>query len=116
MDLDRLSWLEPWRPLGTEQEALGLQRQLEREITGPHPLFGRCATVKGAGSTVMMFWSSWVTAHMPTSTLSGVRQIGHVRHNQALLRRSTQRGSSMVAWTISPAPCRMTPESMATNS
>ncbi|AHX14763.1 hypothetical protein CH75_17305 [Dyella jiangningensis] len=47
MDFDRLSWLEPWRPLGTEQEALGLQRQLEREITGPHPLFGRCATVKG---------------------------------------------------------------------
>lgn len=47
MDFGELKWSTPWRPLFTDQEMAGLQRQIGREITKPHPLFGRGATIKG---------------------------------------------------------------------
>ncbi|WP_322027123.1 hypothetical protein [Burkholderia sp. BCC1977] len=47
MDTEKLDWAAPWRPLSIEQESIGLQRQLDRELTAQHPLFGRGATVTG---------------------------------------------------------------------
>ena len=47
MSKNEPAWLAPWRPLATEQEAIALQRQLDREMTARHPLFGHGATVKG---------------------------------------------------------------------
>ena len=47
MKIDELTWAAPWSPLSTEQEAIGLQRQLDREVTGRHPLCGRVASVVG---------------------------------------------------------------------
>jgi len=43
----QIKWVEPWRALQFAAEIPGVQRQLEREITPLHPLYGRGATVVG---------------------------------------------------------------------
>lgn len=69
MGIDKLDWLAPWRPLATEQEAIGLQRQLDREVTERHPLFGRGAAVKGRridndDIVVVLFDGAYVVVHL----------------------------------------------------
>lgn len=72
MGIDELDWLAPWRPLATEQEAIGLQRQLDREVTARHPLFGRRATVKGRridndDIVAVLFGGAYVVVHLTWS-------------------------------------------------
>ncbi|CAG9202202.1 hypothetical protein BCAR13_1380006 [Paraburkholderia caribensis] len=47
MKVDELNWTAPWRSLSAEGEVVGLRRQLDREVTGRHPLCGQVATVIG---------------------------------------------------------------------
>ncbi|MDR6203254.1 hypothetical protein [Paraburkholderia graminis] len=37
MKIDELDLTPPWRFLATDEEALRLQRQLDKEVTGRHP-------------------------------------------------------------------------------
>lgn len=76
MGIDELDWLAPWRTLATEQEAIGLQRQLDREVTAQHPLFGRGATVKGRridndDIVVVLFDGAYVVVHLTWSVSDG---------------------------------------------
>jgi hypothetical protein len=76
MGIDELDWLAPWRPLATEQKAIGLQRQLDREVTARHPLFGREATVKGRridndDIVVVLFDGAYVVVHLTWSVSDG---------------------------------------------
>ncbi|RQR23994.1 hypothetical protein DIE23_34370 [Burkholderia sp. Bp9143] len=78
MDIEKLDWAAPWRSLSTEQEAVGLQRQLDRELTGRHPLSGRGATVIGRrvdrdDVLVVLFDGTYANVHL-TWGLSSVDQ------------------------------------------
>jgi hypothetical protein len=42
-----IEWKEPWRAIQFAAEIGGVQKQLDREITSLHPLFGKGATVVG---------------------------------------------------------------------
>ena len=44
---DQIIFVPPWEALQTEGERLGLQRQLQLEVTPGHPLWGRNAQVVG---------------------------------------------------------------------
>jgi hypothetical protein len=76
MGIDEPDWPAPWRPLATEQEAIGLQRQLDREVTARHPLFGRGATVKcrridNDDIVVVLFDRAYVVVHLTWSESDG---------------------------------------------
>ena len=46
-DIERMNWRLPWRRLDHPLDSPALQRQLERELAGGHPLWGKDAEVVG---------------------------------------------------------------------
>ena len=47
MTAPEIVWKTPWRAIQFDAEIPGVQRQLEREISIKHPLFGKGATAIG---------------------------------------------------------------------
>jgi hypothetical protein len=47
MKILNIAWKEPWQAIQAMAEIAAVQKQLEREITARHPLYGKGATAIG---------------------------------------------------------------------
>lgn len=73
MTAPEIDWKTPWRAIQFDAEILGVQRQLEREITIEHPLFGKGATAIGRridndGILVVLDDGSYANVHLVWGT------------------------------------------------
>jgi hypothetical protein len=67
MKIPNIAWKEPWQTIQSPAEIAAVQKQLEREITARHPLYGKGATAIGRridNDDVLVYLEDEILAHV----------------------------------------------------